>query len=126
MCKLRQKLNGSNKEAFVSDLSKEFNENVHILKISNKNKELPNQFIYQIFNNEINDPVYSYKDKKLYIGKTKSLEISDGSENLQNNQIRINNSIGNELINELIDTLSKDTKIKINEDLFNSITSNII
>ena len=67
---------------------------------------------------------YQLINDEIYIGINKSIIIEDLADNIEKEKNDIENNISNELKQSLIASLKKKTDIKINENLFNVLTSN--
>ena len=104
-------------------LSKKYNSNLLKIEINKSNKEFPSNFLNSIFNSNTNELIFFDDDKYIYIGKVNSIIIND-----ENSVVDFNNynvSIYNEIRNSILSEISKKFSIKINENLLNSLVSDI-
>ena len=123
--KIQRIINSTDEISILEKISNDFNININKEILSNSNNILPDEFVKKIFNNKINDPINYYYNKNIYLAIIKSFIIDDLNNNLDNERININNNISDELKNVIIEKISNEIDIKINQDLINSLTSNI-
>ena len=104
-------------------LSKKYNSDLLKVKIDKSNREFPSSFYNNIFNSKINELVFFNDNNYIYIGKVSSIIIKDENEIINSNNY--NENIYNELRNSILSEISKKYSIKINENLLNSLVSDI-
>ena len=122
---IKEKIKDNNdNNQFLKNLRKEFNFEIQDLSIQNNDKTIPYELINDIFNNNVGGIDFIYYDKKILISLLKSIDIKDDNTNLENLNLKLNNSISNELLEIYFESIMKETDIKINNNLFNSATNN--
>ena len=122
---IKEKVKDNNdNNQFVKNLRKEFNFEIQDLSIQNNDKTIPYELINDIFNNNVGGIDFIYYDKKILISLLKSINIEEDNTNLENLNLKLNNSISNELLEIYFESIMKETDIKINNNLFNSATNN--
>ena len=108
------------KKITIKQLSKQYNIDSKIIKTSINNKELSRSLITKIFESNINKINQYYENKNFYIYVTNSITLPKNINNSVNNNI--NGDISLEIKNALSKEIAKNIKIKVNDNLINSLT----
>ena len=78
-----------------------------------------------MFQSNINDFSFYISENTIYLGVTNKIIIDNDNRKIEEIKLKINNSISNELRQNVIENLSNEIEIKINQDLIDTLTSNI-
>ena len=121
---IKNELKNSLKELFFTEISKKYQVNINNIKTNSYDSSLPKNFLNRAFINDIGEPYFQLINNEIYIGINKSIIIENLTKNIKKEKDDIENDISNEVKQSLITSLKKKTNIKINENLFNMLTSN--
>ena len=113
------------KEAIIENIANKYGVVFEKIELSNKESNLPNLFINKIFQSNINDFSFYISENTIYLGVTNKIIIDNDNRKIEEIKLKINNSISNELRQNVIENLSNEIEIKINQDLIDTLTSNI-
>lgn len=113
------------KETIIENIANKYDVVFEKIELSNKESNLPNLFINKIFQSNINDFSYYISENTIYLGVTNKIIIDNDNRKIEEIKLKINNSISNELRQNVIENLSNEIEIKINQDLIDTLTSNI-
>ena len=113
------------KETIIENIANKYDVVFEKIELSNKESNLPNLFINKIFQSNINDFSFYISENTIYLGVTNKIIIDNDNRKIEEIKLKINNSISNELRQNVIENLSNEIEIKINQDLIDTLTSNI-
>tara|TARA_Y100000590_G_scaffold107854_2_gene122699 strand:+ start:738 stop:2627 length:1890 start_codon:yes stop_codon:yes gene_type:complete len=115
----------SSKETVIEKITNKYDVVFEKIELSSKENSIPNLFINKIFQSNINDFSYYINENTIYLGVINKIKIDNDNQKIEEIKVKINNSISNELKQNVIENLSNEIEIKINQDLIDTLTSNI-